>query len=191
MKRYVASLAYVNYLSNNRTMGTKLKNYCLQESAATDNLDFFAKFPSKPSQIFQGPCTLDHIPDKGFKAQVEKLLTDSSFQFEFVPSADMPCQASVTSLHIPIECELIFGSKVCQFNYTKVETNQKDFYAITSYYNNFFKYMGSQNDTISYDLAYAKINHICQTASSKEQHWQTLCFQLTYILNHLMVGYDG
>ena len=121
MKRYVATLVYSNYWGNkNQTITRKLLNPCLkvpQFKGSGD--DFFADFPKRPTEIFSGPCTWDHLPDKRFKDKLKQLMTDPSFEFDFEPNKEVPCHDSITPLHMHQECAKLFGETVCQLNFKK------------------------------------------------------------------------
>ena len=93
------------------------------------------------------------------------------------------------------ECSKIFGPSVCQMDYAKVQTDETQFYAISAYFDDFFSLVKPDNftDTISYELAMAQIHEKCHPSSSSPEaiHMPTICFHLTYIFNHLLMGYNG
>ena len=192
-------MVYKNYKDGNNTISQEVKNFCLKApvvSNASAN-HFWDVFPTRPEEVFQGPCTFDNLADPGFKSAVVNLINNSSFEFRFVPSEEMPCSASVARLHMEVECSKIFGPSVCKLDYAKVQTDETQFYAINSYYDDLFSSLVRANndgDTISYELAKATIDRKCHPSSPSSPeviHRPTTCFHLTYTFNHLLMGYNG
>ena len=191
LKRYTALLVYRSYLASNRSLVRHLENPCLPPHIEqTGTSDFFVEFPFEVSDIFDGPCTGD-FHDKQFNALIKKLKnTTPSLKFDHLPSNKSTCQDSILDLHIPDRCAKLFNKDVC-LNYTRVDTISTDFFAMSSYYSEFFSQIVHDGaNTVSYDVAKAEIHKICRTEPPRNQS-KTLCFKLNYVMNHLMIGYNG
>merc|ERR1719376_1316912 len=118
--------------------------------------------------------------------------TVAPFVFEHVPSLEQSCSDFARSLHMPEECASVFGSDVC-LNFTRVDTTNDEFIAMSSYYTEFFHHFPNLgSDTISYELAKAEIYRFCNPRprhpddddedTHHRRHHQkqspTLCFKL-------------
>ena len=193
MKRYVVSLIYSAYIKNNGEISEELDNLCYTRSKLLKD-DWLANFTSVKGDIFDNPCTTD-LADAEFALAVKQLPSDFQFVHRRAGLNASDCSKSSEFFIESKACKKLFGEKNC-FDYDSKTANVPDlpaYYAMSSYYYEFFRYLNASSTNVSFEFARNRIDELCspEFTSTDVLYSQTDCVQSTYIFDVITRGYKN
>lgn len=192
-KRYVVSLIYSAYIKNNRKISPDLENKCFTRSNLLRD-DWLVNFTSVVSEIFDNPCTTD-LADAEFASAIRALSTDYQFVHRRSGKDSEDCRNS-TSFYVDTDlCRKLFGGQNC-FDFDPESASMPElpaYYAMSSYYYEFYRYLNTTSTNVTYEFARNRINELCSPdfvqPTNNSIYSQTDCFQSTYIFDVITSGY--
>ena len=193
MKRYVVSLIYSAYLENGKKISGELDNKCYTRSKLLRD-DWLSNFTSIKADIFDNPCTT-HLADQDFVSAIEQLQPDFRFVHRRAGSNASDCRESAEFFTDPELCQNLFGEQNC-IRFDPESANTPDlpaYYAMSSYYWEFFRYMNTTSSNVTYEFARNRIEELCDPdfTTTEVFYSQTDCFQSIYIFDVITRGYKA
>ena len=151
-------------------------------------------FPDNLTEILDSPCSNDLVDDD-FKQALQEAIDNQDVILEHrIPdeeSSQDKCTLSVERFLYYETCINIFGN--C-FDFTEVQSipANEDFFAISTFYWEFWRFMEVSGSKIEMSKAKERIEEICSEdfASDDEKYGETDCFETTFIFQLLSQSYQ-
>ena len=137
-------------------------------------------FPTTFQNVFDTPCT--KINDEPFMHYVSENWKNTVI-FESIPNGNTfeNCDDYMKLLLLNCEFDICYD-----FAKTQHISESENFVAVSSYYWEFWRFLGSNTSTVSVQKANSEIKRICNTPSITNV---TDCFEVSYIYNILTTAY--